>query len=64
MHILFIFNPKLVEIVEKKLGKLGVKIISSENSKEIQEDKVLAEKDGAIGFDVNTIIWSVGVKGR
>ena len=64
MHILFIFNPKLVEIVEKKLGKLGVKIISSENSKEIQEDKVLAEKDGAIGFDVNTIIWSVGVKER
>lgn len=64
MHILFIFNLKLVEIVEKKLGKLGVKIISSENSKEIQEDKVLAEKDGAIGFDVNTIIWSVGVKGR
>ncbi len=56
MHILFIFNLKLVEIVEKKLGKLGVKIISSENSKEIQEDKVLAEKDGAIGFDVNTII--------
>ena len=64
MNILFIFNPKLVEIVEKKLGKLGVKIISSENSKEIQEDKVLAEKDGAIGFDVNTIIWSVGVKER
>lgn len=64
MYILFIFNLKLVEIVEKKLGKLGVKIISSENSKEIQEDKVLAEKDGAIGFDVNTIIWSVGVKGR
>ncbi|WP_104745489.1 NAD(P)/FAD-dependent oxidoreductase [Helicobacter pullorum] len=63
-HILPVFNSKLVDIAEDKLKKLGVEIISSGNIKEIQENKVLVEKDGKIiEVEGNTIIWSAGVKG-
>lgn len=63
-HILPVFNPKLVNIAEEKLKKLGVEIVNGGNIKEIQKNKVLVEKEGKmIEFEGNTIIWSAGVRG-
>ncbi|TLD86786.1 NAD(P)/FAD-dependent oxidoreductase [Helicobacter sp. MIT 05-5294] len=63
-HILPVFNENLVQTAESKLEALGVEILSSATIKEIQEGKVIVEKEGQTQeIYGNTIIWSAGVKG-
>lgn len=63
-QILPVFEQSLAKAAQNKLEKYGVNVLTGTDIKEIQEGKVIAQRDGIdVEIEGNTIIWSAGVKG-
>jgi len=59
--VLPMFHDKLVLKTEKRLKKMGVKVMTSANINEVQENFVCIEGQGCI--ETHTTIWTAGVEG-
>lgn len=54
------FHPKIVKTAEKRLKKLGVRILTNQRLEKIQGQK--ARLSGGIELDFDILIWTGGVK--
>lgn len=59
--VLPIFKDKLIKKTERYLHKKGVKIMTSTNITEVNEDHVCINENSCI--DTHTVIWAAGVEG-